>query len=445
MKRIICAVLLLSSYVSLKADEAKIDLINSVTVHKNELHISINKEFKKKYLTSDFFAEYDDDVDLTELDYSIQIMPFIMNVVSIVWISGKDYYIESMDEELYYSLEKVKQVFKRMYKKTSWKGRLIPRNLVKNTYKHPYDSTRMALLFSGGLDSTASSLYHKDKKQLLVTVWGHWDLPLHDKKLWKIRRNQLTDFAKEYGHESSFIKSNYYSFLNRTVLDRISHEISSWRIFTVEGIGWAGLVAPLMLLKGYSVLRHASTVTWDFDYPAAANPFVDDNIKFSGVQLMHDLFDMNRLEKCEFIADTCKKEKLENPMLRVCEEKIVGNCCKCQKCVRTILELIVIGEKPEAYGFDISTEKALKKSKQFMHNHTNGYTTVWHFKHIQERMKQKLKNGEQIPDDLKWILAYDLRKKITNDIKGQHKINWHEFADLLPGIEIPGSRTLDPA
>ena len=391
-------------------------------------------------MLDDFFARYDADVDLTQLDYSIQIMPFIMNVISIVWISGKDYIIESMDEELFASMEKVKEVFKRMYPRTKWNGNLIPRKLVKNTYKHTQsknEKERLALLFSGGLDSTTSSLYHKDKKQLLVTVWGHWDLPLSDRKLWETRKGQLTDFGKAYGHDNTFIRSNYYSFLNRQVLDHISSEISSWRIFTVEGIGWAGLVAPLMLLKGYPELRHASTITWDFNFPAAANPFIDDNIKFSGVRLKHDLFDMNRLEKCEFVGNICRTENLDKPFIRVCEEKTVGNCCHCQKCVRTILELIIAGEKPKDYGFNIAPEVALRKSKQFMRDHTNGATTVWHFMHMQRKLQERAKKGERIPEELTWMLSVDLKKKITTDIKGQHRINWLDFKDLLPEIELP--------
>ena len=266
---LLCAPLILVS--ALRAEsEAPIELFDAVAVNKNEIRVEINHEFKKRYLLSDFFAEYDDDIDLSRLDLSIQIMPCLMNVISIVWISGKQYAIESMDEELYYSLIKVKEVLKRMYPKTRWRGELLPRKLVKNSYKNQqngHEKERMALLFSGGLDSTTSSLYHKDKKQLLVTVWGHWDLPLYDKKLWKIRKEQLKDFGKQYGHENTFIKSNYYSFLNRPVLDNLSSEISSWRIFTVEGIGWAGLAAPLLLLKGYPYLAHASTITWDFQYP----------------------------------------------------------------------------------------------------------------------------------------------------------------------------------
>lgn len=422
----------------------EINLIDSVTVNKNILKIAINKGFKEKYLTSNFFAEYDRDIDLEKLDYSIQIMPFIMNVVSIIWISGRDYYIDSMDEELSLSLEKINEVFRRMYKKTQWNGRLIPRKLVKNTLPFPLadrsENNYIALLYSGGVDSTASSFYHRNKKQLLITVWGHWDLPLEDEKLWKIRAEQLRSFGKKYGHENTFIKSNYYSFLNRPVLDKISPEISSWRIFTVEGIGWAGLAAPLMLLKGYPELRHGSTVTWDFDYPAAANPFVDDNIHFSGAWLKHDLFDLNRLEKCAFIRDVCKKEHLEKPLVRVCEKKIVENCCTCQKCVRTMLEFIVIGENPQDYGFALSPEIALKESKKFMDHHTSGYTTVWHFMHLQELLRKRLDNGESIPHDLEWILSVDLSKKITTDVKYQHKIDWNDFADLLPEITIPAKK-----
>lgn len=435
---ILTLLLLAACFSTAYAENGEVDLIDNVTVDKNEISIAINKEFRKKYLLADFFAKYDADIDLTSLDYSIQIMPFIMNVVSIVWISGHTYYIDSMDAELYASLEKIKEVFKRMYKKTRWTGKLIPRKLVKNSYKYPKnEGTRIALLFSGGLDSTTSSFYHKDKKQLLVTVWGHWDLPLHDKKLWDIRKEQLCEFGALYGHENTFIKSNYYSFLNRPVLDHISDEISSWRIFTVEGIGWAGLVAPLMLLKGYPILYHASTVTWDFNYPAAANPFIDDNIKFSGVRLHHDLFDMNRIEKCEFIAHICKKEHLQKPFIRVCEEKIVGNCCKCQKCVRTILEFAVIGENPRDYGFDGEVEKVLKKSKSFMAQHTNGATTVWHFKHIQEKLIELKNQGRPVPEDIAWILNFDVNKKITSDIKNQRKIDWLDYVDLLPEVEIP--------
>ena len=418
------------------------NLISSLSVQKNHLSIKVDKAFKNKFLLEDFFATYESDIDLEKLDDSLLVLPFISNVISIVWISGRTYYIDSLDEDFYESLKTIKEVFKRMYPDTTWNGELIPRTLVKNrltpALPHPEGKKRTALLFSGGLDSVTSSLYHRNEEQLLITVNGHWDLPLENKDLWNARKNQLINFGEKHGHQNSFIHSNYYEFLNRKVLDHYSQEITSWRIFTVEGIGWAGLCAPLMALKGYDTLLHASTITWEFNFPAAANPFIDDNLFFAGMGLKHDLFELNRLDKCEFIANLCATQNIDRPYIRVCEERALKNCCnRCQKCIRTILELVVIGEDPRSYGFMGNVHKIVAQSKEFMKMHETGATTVWHFMHIQKKLQEQVAQGRSVPEGLTWLLTYNLKKKITAEIKNQRRLDWRDFVDLLPDIQIP--------
>lgn len=423
-----------------KGAHQEVNLIDGLTVSKNRIDIQINEGFKKKFLKKDFFAVYDEDLDLSQLDSSLLVLPFVSNVISIIWISGRTFYIDFLDQDFYESLTKVKEVFKRMYPHTKWNGQLIPRKLVKNNFRFlskPGENERTALLFSGGLDSITSSLYHREKKQLLITVNGHWDLPLWDKHLLQERKKDLMAWGTQYGHENSFINSNYYDFLNRDVLDWYSHEITSWRIFCVEGIGWAGLAAPIMALKGYPSLLHGSTITWDFNFPACANPFVDNNIRFGGMRLKHDLFDMNRLGKCEFIASLRKAGLITTPTIRVCEEKSVDNCSTCQKCIRTIIELVVAGEDPRPYGFACDVEKVLRNSERFMKSHGTGATTVWHFMHIQKRLQEKAAHKEKIPESLTWLLKVNLKKKLTTEIENQHKLDWRDFVDLLPDIEVP--------
>ena len=419
----------------------EINLIEDVLVTKNHIEVKINKGFKNKFLKKqDFYATYDADLNLEKLDYSLQVLPFVSNVISIIWISGRTYYIDSIDAEFYESLKTVKEVFRRMYPRTKWNGELIPRKLVKNSYtsqRKPGERERTALMFSGGLDSISSSLHHRDKKQLLVTVNGHWDLPLYDKKLLRKRRKQLEAWGTKYGHENSFIDSNYYDFLDRWLLDNYSEEISSWRIYTVEGIGWAGLAAPIMALKGYPTLLHGSTITWEYNYPACANPFIDDNIYFGGMHLKHDLFDMHRLGKCDYVAKLCREEGIDKPFIRVCEEKTATNCHTCQKCIRTIIELYMAGEDPNDYGFYCDVDKVLNKSKKFMAKHGTGSTTVWHFMHIQKRLQEKRARGEEIHKGLKWVLNVNLKKKLTSEIKNQRKLDWRDYVDLLPDIKVP--------
>jgi len=444
MKRLLLSIITLA----FMSPTYSMEFIEDFKVTKNRVEIKVNKDFAKKFLKCDtFFAEYAEDIDLTQLDRTVVELGLLGNCIGIIWAWGKELTIEAMDEDFYHSLPIIKEVFRRMYPKKSWDGELIPRRLVKNTFttpaRAPGEKERTALLFSGGLDSITSSLMHRDKKQLLITVNGHWDLPLYDKKLLERRRIDLEAWGAQYGHQNTFINSNYYSFLNRDVLDKYVKEISSWRIFAVEGIGWAGLAAPVMALKGYQQLLHGSTITWEYNFPACANPFIDDNLFFAGMRIKHDLFDMHRLAKCDYIARVCKEEGIEKPFIRVCEEKKVHNCCKCQKCIRTIIELFVAGENPREYGFNCNVEKVLEKSRKFMSDHGTGSTTVWHFKHLQKRLREKARNGEQIPESLEWLLTYDLSKKITSEIKCQKRLDWRNFCDLLPEICVP--EDIEPA
>jgi hypothetical protein len=440
MKTIACLAVLFLSLPLMGKDTPEKNIIRSMQVDKNHLTIQVDPSFKEKFLKDNFFATYEEDIDLELLDPSLLVLPFIANVISIIWISGRTYYIDALDEDFNSSLVTIKKVFKRMYPDTSWDGELIPRKLVKNnhTAQSQSDKKRTALLFSGGLDSVTSSFYHRDEEQLLITVNGHWDLPLKNRELWRARQAELRSFGEKHGHTSAFIHSNYYEFLNRWVLDHYSHEITSWRIFTVEGIGWAGVCAPLMALKGYDTLLHASTITWEYNFPAAANPFIDDNLYFGGMRLKHDLFDMNRLGKCAFIAQLCRDTDSERPYIRVCEERALKNCCShCQKCIRTIIELVVVGEDPRAYGFDCDVSAILAQSKEFVKAHKTGSTTIWHFMHIQKELRKQKDQGKTVPEELEWLLPYNLKKKITDDIKNQRKLDWRTFVDLLPGIKVP--------
>lgn len=422
------------------------DLIESYTINKNKLKVIINQEFSDKYLTDDFFAIYDEDIDLNDLDESIALLPFHMNIATIVWISGKTYEVDIMDKDAYRSLKIIKEVFRRLYPKTKWDGELVPRKLRLNkkqqARKDP--SQEIALLFSGGLDSTCSSFYHFAKKQLLITCWGQWDVPLEKPKLWNARKAEFLEFAQQYGHTNSFVKSNYGSFLNHDVLTSISPEIPMWREDANEGIGMSGLAAPILVSKGYSRLYIASSFTWNYPYPSAANPFVDNNISLAdGIQTRHDLFSLSRIDKLSFLSKMIRKNNLEYPRMKVCSGRQKSNCCdKCSKCLQTIIALIALGENPKNYGFDIDNEEAIEKAKRYLQN-DQLYWVRWNFLCIQNKLKNMLKDGKRINGNLEWLIYTNLNQNI-NAKETRHKeiVYWRDFAELAPkGLTIP---TVEP-
>lgn len=412
------------------------NLIEQMTVRENKLEIIPHPEFKKNYLKGNFFAHYDSDINLERFDYSIQSMPFIMNVISIVWISGEIYYIDEMDAELYDSLERVKRVFKKMYPGTSWEGELRPRKLINHPIPFPVSNSpeRTALLYSGGIDSTSTAFAHLDKKQLLITAWGHWDLPLHEESLWQTRKKKIISFAQQWGNDTSFIRSNYSSFLNWEYLSNLTPEILKWRLGAVEGLGWAGLTAPILLSKQYPILRIASSHTWLYPYPSAASPFVDNNLKFCGLRLLHDQFDMTRLDKIAFICRTCKEQQIEPPFLKICslEKKSDANCGNCRKCLSSAIGFLAINENPQKYGIKIDTQAAVARTLKLLEPKKLNFYTILFFKEIQKTILNRLDRGLPVPQEILVLLKIDFDQKIAYDIEKQHKLDWKKMLDLLP-------------
>jgi hypothetical protein len=405
-------------------------LITKLTVHKNRVDITIDEEFKKNYLKDDFFVQYDEEINLEKFDYSIVTLPFLTNVLSLVWISGKDYTIEEMDIEVYESFERLRKVFEIMYPKTPWTGQLIPKKFVSHTPVEEKDPGAIALLFSSGVDSTASSFYHRDRHQLLITAWGQSGLPLDERKLWEKHKQVMIDFAEQYGHENTFFTSNYYYFLNLPKLKNLSPEILTWRIHAIEDIGWAGLAAPILLTRGIKILRIASSMHWNQKGTSAMNPYIDGNIRFAGLEFHQDLFSMSRLGKIEYIVKLCDQGITHKPHFIICQKPdIVDNCSACEKCYLTIALLIGAGANPQEYGFSLSREKASEVLQEHLNDDLYFQdTTLLDYAELQKRIRKNRSLR------MRWLAYENLKEKKVLTKHNVGKVNYDVLHTLFPHI-----------
>ena len=223
------------------------DLIESFKIiNKNKIVVKANKSFSRQFIKEDFFAEYDESIDLTKLNESIVTIPFILNIAPVIWFSNKTYSIDVMDKELYHSLQKVREVFRMFYPCHSWLGELIPKKLVTNmmSLSHGQDKPVLALLFTGGLDSVNTSISHVDTKQLLITAWGA-DVKVGASDKWTLVLEQCQKFSQTFGHDHMFIKSNFREFIETPYL---SKQFSPWWVNISYGLSLVGLTAPLLAL-----------------------------------------------------------------------------------------------------------------------------------------------------------------------------------------------------
>ena len=278
-------------------------LIESIEITKNKVTVTTEKAFQKKYLTQPFFVAYDTNINLLNLDSSIVTIPFIMNVIPVVWLSNKKYLIESMDEDLYHSLEIIQKVFKIFYPSNKWNGQLIPNKLIKNVTNktESQNSDSIGAMFSHGLDAVYTSMSNADKKQLLITVWGS-DVAVDNTKLWSHVQKKCSEFAHANKQEHNCIQSNFVNFLQWHQLTQTAPDIPTWWGYTMQGVGYTGLTAPLLAYRGISHLLLAASHTREFPYPYGSHPLIDNNITFAGIHVTHD-GPINRTEKIHFIKE----------------------------------------------------------------------------------------------------------------------------------------------
>ncbi len=350
------------------------DFIESFRIiNKNKIVVKANKSFSQKFIKEDFFAEYDTSIDLTKLDESIVTIPFILSIIPIVWVCNKSYSINVMDKDLYHSLQEVKKVFRIFYPEQKWAGELIPKQLVTNTTTPSTipDDPILAVLFSGGLDCIDTSMSYSDTKQLLITAWGS-DVLLHQKKMWSCVRRKCRQFARDYGHEHTFVKSNFKRFIEEggKTQKRLAHKLqipNLWRMFTSQALTYTGLTAPILAVNNISRILIASSHTFKDPSPLGTHPALDNNIRFAGIAVFHDAPDKDRVQKVMNINAVCKEKNISLPKLRVCwnRDPLGGNCLKCEKCMRTCVNIIAAGQLPQEYGMNISVSEAIKRSKLF--------------------------------------------------------------------------------
>ncbi|MBN2549410.1 MAG: hypothetical protein JXB15_09650 [Anaerolineales bacterium] len=121
-----------------------------------------------------------------------------------------------------------------------------------------------------------------------------------------------------------------------------------------------GIASCLSLLQGrYSSGLIASTFSYGrLTIPWGVSPLTDHLLSSQAFDIVHDGASVLRSDKVRWLAEW--PEALQ--LLRVC---LVGaekdrNCCRCEKCIRTILSFRAWGiPKPECFEFDASNRQII--------------------------------------------------------------------------------------
>lgn len=328
-----------------------------------------SKLFSKERLTIDF------GVDIHDVPDSVLVIPFLTNILPVVWMCNAIVYVSSIDRQFMDSLSAIKRGYENMYPYFSFLGEVKAAAIEVNSSKsNSHDS---AMFFSAGVDSFSTFLNHKNESPLLINICGS-DISLDDTKGWEAMKRRQFFMKDHFGLDCVSIHSNFRNVINGGRLSKLV-EMSGdnwWHGFQ-HGIAIIGHAAPLAYKFGIKKLYLASTYT-----PAvygkitcASDPSIDNNVKFIHTRVYHDGDERDRFQKIRQISDFRHETGIVLP-LHVCWESRGGeNCSSCEKCTRTILALYACGENPKDYGFnpELISESIVRRTCKTKYDYENYY------------------------------------------------------------------------
>lgn len=332
-----------------------------ITSNRIEVNYTIEGEINKYFNHEEkcFWAEYTEDI--SSVPESIAVIPFVCNVLPIAWLSDAELVVNELDEEFYHSLFEVKHGYMLLSRMLEFKGKVTVNHIINNRYEPTKQS---AVLFSGGVDAFTTLFRHLDENPVMITLRGA-DVKLSDVEGWKVVSEHVESTAKTFSlPQPEFVTSNFRMFINEGELSGLcSIAGDGWWHGYQHGIGIIGHAAPLAFIHRFNHIYIASSYTCDFPVICASDPVIDTHVNIADTEVKHDGYFMNRVDKVKLIVDTCERLS-KNILLRVCWVSSGGhNCCNCEKCIRTIFNILSVGGNPKQYGFvlDSSQESQMLK------------------------------------------------------------------------------------
>jgi hypothetical protein len=219
----------------------------------------------------------------------------------------------------------------------------------------------VACFFTAGVDSFYSVLKRRDELTGLIFVHG-FDVALGDTERREVVVKAIRQIAAELGIPLFEVETDLKTF---------SDAYLSWDDY--HGAALASVA--LLMSRWFKRIYVPATMTYSHLLPLGSHPLVDPLWSTEQVELIHDGCEATRLEKVEYIAD-CEPAMR---WLRVCwkaQGAIDYNCGVCEKCLRTMVALRMLGVSDRCLSLPPLTDKQLRQVSRVL---PPGSGETWRF------------------------------------------------------------------
>ncbi len=191
----------------------------------------------------------------------------------------------------------------------------------------PADTSGVACFFSGGVDSFYTLLRHREDITAIIFIHG-FDISLGDTGLRERAAQTARDVADALSIDLIEVETDLRAFTD---------PVASWQPYH----GGALASVALLFQHRFDRVLVPATHTYAEMFPWGSHPLLDPLWSTERTEIEHSGAEATRVAKVATLADS----DLAMRYLRVCWENLDGayNCGRCEKCVRTMLNLAAGG------------------------------------------------------------------------------------------------------
>ena len=320
------------------------------------------------------FVELPKEYDLKDVPKALLAVPFVGSMMCATMLLNIGIEVPQLDKNFYNCITNVANVYQKMFPYAEFCFDVKVNQLVDCSYE---TINTPAVFFTGGLDATSALIEHIDEKPMLVNIWGG-DVLLSDTDANKVLNQYFTKLTKQIGNEFVFLKSNCRRYFNEVKLEQ---EVLNRIIKTEHNHGWwasiahilsmTTVIAPMLYVKriGHHYVGSSYAAnSFGFD---ANNKEMNDAIKYASANF--DIVDdkLERPDKAKKIIQYCESHNLEVEFKVCWYSKASVNCSHCEKCYRTMLNILNNHADPNNYGFKIDAKGYKKMHRFVLYNRVN--------------------------------------------------------------------------
>lgn len=401
-------------------------VLDRIIVEKNLVlyDFHTNDELRGYFRTQRMFIQYEEDV--SDVPLSVLSIPFVNTMAGFSWLSDSMLFVDEIDATYYESFKQLKRAYSELHH-VALPGMFVPSRIVENVLEN--NTKQSILLFGGGVDCHSSFLRNRQTCSYIINIYG-WLKSIDETNAVDVSDEKTTaQYAQQMAVEAIHVRSNFASQFNLSEVDR------KLCVPLIKTSYWYGLLHPMAFLSissviawkyGISSLIIASSFTKErVNIHCASYITTDSEFRFAtNGSTLHDGFELDRQDKVKVLVDYQKAT--DKPYrIQACSFND-HNCCECEKCFRTIVELVAENADPRDFGFnDIQGslkqhwERIISRDVALWGTQKEGY----YFNIASKRMRENYENISN-KEFVDWFLNFDFDKAKREGLRRYYRQNF---------------------